>query len=351
MLRINQCIITITRACNLRCNFCYAKETGYKTNEFITMDSIKRLIDFCSASRVNFVVLTGGEPLLYPELPDILRYIKTRPHKMTTAIPTNGILFSDYEFCKRIIESGLDYADISMKGKDSQEWLNVTGYDGFTKQMKAIRNLSGLSIDFTCSMVITHENVETFCETVEHAYDSGGRKFSFTFVIDNEKNKECGQKYLEQNNPLMLIDRFISQVNRLTDITQGEWWLEYSFPLCIYTNEQLQKLKGRLAAPCHVHEDGSLTFDARLNLIPCSMFIKDIIGKFGEDFSSLSELESYMHTDSYMNIMNSLNRYPSDECEICADKNKCLGGCPCFWEHCTFEEFRKFKRDEILKLR
>lgn len=351
MLRINQCIITITRACNLRCNFCYAKETGYKANEFISLDSIKRLIDFCSDSKVKFVVLTGGEPLLYPELTGILSYIKSKPYKMTAAIPTNGILFSDYEFCRKIIESGLDYADVSMKGKDSREWLNVTSYDGFTKQMTAIKNLSELSMDFTCSMVITHENIETFCETVEHAYDSGGRKFSFTFVIDNDRNAERGRKYLESNNPMMLIDKFISQINKLNDITQGEWWIEYSFPLCIYTEEQLHKLEGRLAAPCHVHEGGSLTFDAKMNLIPCSMFIKDTIGKFGEDFSSLRELEDYVRTASYEDIMNYLNRYPSGECELCSDKSKCLGGCPCFWEHCTFEEFRKFKSDEIEKVR
>lgn len=351
MLNINQCIITVTRACNLRCSFCYAKNTGYKADEFIDFASLKRLIDFCSDSRVNFVVLTGGEPMLYPQILDALRYIKSRPHTMTSAIPTNGILLSDYEFCRKVIASGADYLDISLKGKDSQEWCSVTEYDGFMQQMRAIENLSQLSgsgMDFTCSMVITDENAETFCETVEHAYIAGGRKFSFTFVVDNDKNEEHGRKYLEIHNPLRLVDKFISQVNILDKITSGEWWVEYSFPECVYTEEQLAKLHGRLASPCHVHKGGSLTFDAKLNLIPCSMFIDYTLGKFGTDFSSLSELESYSQSALYEGIMTPpLNTLPSRKCNSCVNKASCLGGCPCFWQHCTFDEFSEFKHDAL----
>lgn len=345
MLKIDQCIITVTRACNLRCSFCYAKNTGYKADEFIDFASLTRLIDFCSDSGVNFVVLTGGEPMLYPKICEAVRYIKTRPHAMTAAIPTNGVLLSDYEFCRKIVDCGLNYADISLKGKDSKEWLSVTGYDGFIQQMRAIENLSGSGVDFTCSMVITPENVETFCEAVQHAYNAGGRKFSFTFVVDNDKKGERGRKYLEANNPILLVDKFMSQVSTLDKITAGEWWIEYSFPECVYSKEPLAKLRGRLARPCHVHNGGSLTFDTKLNLIPCSMFIDEVLGKFGTDFSSLSELESYTQSAAYKGIMTSLNMLPSNECDSCVNKASCLGGCPCFWEHCTFEEFMKFKND------
>lgn len=42
MLNIEQCIITLTRNCNLRCGFCYAKRTGYLIDETIEYDNLKK---------------------------------------------------------------------------------------------------------------------------------------------------------------------------------------------------------------------------------------------------------------------------------------------------------------------
>ena len=55
---------------------------------------------------------------------------------MTTAIASNGVLLENYQLCKQLIDNGLDYVDISMKGKNSQEWIDITGFDGFEKQLQ-----------------------------------------------------------------------------------------------------------------------------------------------------------------------------------------------------------------------
>ena len=47
---------------------------------------------------------------------EILKNIKTRAHAMTTAIATNGILLKDLGLCKELIDSGVEYIDVSMKG-------------------------------------------------------------------------------------------------------------------------------------------------------------------------------------------------------------------------------------------
>ena len=351
MIKINQCLITVTRACNLRCNFCYAKEAGYKASDFINFDSIKKLIDLCNDAEAKYIVLTGGEPLLYPELFKLLDYINSRPHKMIIALATNGILLENFDFCEKILNYGVSYVDVSMKGKDKQEWLDVTEYDGSQQQLKAISNLSRLNVDFTCSMVITHKNVGNFCETIENSYNAGARSFSFTFVIDNRESEENDLQYLKVHNPLLLVNRFISQIDELDRITKGEWWIEYSFPECVYTEEQLEKLKDKLAAPCYIRSNTknfSFEFDTKLNLIPCGMFLKDVMGKFGSDFSSASELERYINTGLYKSITSSLRELPADHCLLCTHRASCLGGCPWFWRHCSFEAFQNFK--EIMKI-
>ena len=85
-VKINQCTITLTRKCNLRCNFCYAKKTEYIENDIIDYDDLKKVIDFCDEARVKYIVFTGGEPTLYPQIFDILEYIKTKKNKIQVAI-------------------------------------------------------------------------------------------------------------------------------------------------------------------------------------------------------------------------------------------------------------------------
>ena len=342
MMYISQCTITLTRACNLRCKFCYAKRTGYTVNDMMNYDDLKSIIDFCCSAVVKYVVFTGGEPTEYPHLLDILQYIRAKPHRIIPAMSTNGIRLKDYDYCRKLIDSGLEYIDVSMKGSSSQAFYQTTGVNGFDEQMKAVRNLSELKADFTCSMVITPESVKTFCEAVQLAHDNGAGKFSFTFMIDNEDSAEKDIAYLKKHNPFSLIEAFISQTNRLNAIT-NEWWIEYSFPLCVYTDEQLAILEGKLAAPCHIHIGNGITFDTDMNLLPCNMYIDSRILKFGKDFVSYKEFRAMILQKPYKSVFQELRQLPSVECESCIHLSSCYGGCPITWKNYSFEALKKFR--------
>lgn len=340
--KIKQCTVAITHNCNLRCKFCYAQRAGYRVDDYIDFEGLKRIVDFCDEAGIQYIVFTGGEPLLYPRLLDIVKYIRNREHKMSIAIPTNGILLSDLELCKRLIESGVEYFDISIKGKDSQDWIKQTGKDESLKQITAIRNLSSLSIDFTCSMVVNMDNVDTFCDSVKLAFDNGAKQMSFTFVIDNAGEELHGISYLERNNPYQLISKFIDQIDDLNKITD-EWWIEYSFPLCLYTDEQILQLKGRLASPCQIHKENAITFDTHMNLLPCDMFIDEVIGRFGSDFSTYSEFIKFKDNERYKKIMQPMIDLPSHDCESCQYLERCLGGCPVLWNNYSYEDIKIFR--------
>ena len=304
---IKQCSIVLTRGCNLRCNFCYVKRAGYVEDDRIDYDYLKSIVDFCCEAKVKYIFFTGGEPLTYSHLPEILRYIKTRHHPMITAIATNGVLLKDMVLCRTLIDSGLGYIDVSMKGKDRREWCEMTGYDGSEAQHQAIRNLASLPIDFTCSMVITPENVHSFCESVQIAHDNGAKQFSFTFIIDNDDAEEKDLAYLQKHDPIKLVSDFISQIDKLSAITD-DWWVEYSFPMCVYTEEQLKLLKGRLATPCQIHLKNAVTFNTKMELLPCDMYIYQQLGKFGRDFSSYQEFLSLTESANYNKTMDEIRK-------------------------------------------
>lgn len=343
-MNISQCTVTLTRTCNLRCAFCYAKRAEYSETDTIKYDDLKRIVDFCNEANVKYIIFSGGEPTLYPHILDILEYIKIRKYKMQPTIATNGIMLKDIDFCKNIIEKGMSYIDISLKGKNSTECCEIVGSDCFFQQSAAIRNLSSLPIDFTCSMVLTHDNVFSLCDTVNNAIENGAKQFSFTFLIDNEKTKDPEEVYLQKTNPFALIDAFCSQIDKLNSITK-EWWIEYSFPMCAFTSEQLAVLDGRLAYPCQIHTESGIIFDTNLNLIPCSMYIENRIGKFGVDFSSYKEFEKIAQESIYRSTIDGLKQYPSDNCKSCEHLDFCYGGCPVLWKNYSYDAFIKCKKE------
>ena len=343
---IKQCSIVLTRGCNLRCDFCYVKNAGYAADDRIKYEDLVKIVDFCCEAKVKFIFFTGGEPLTYPRLPEILRYIKTRPHPITTAVATNGVLLENRELCETLIDSGVGYIDVSMKGKNPREWREMTGYDGFDAQCRGIRNLASLPIDFTCSMVITPESVHSFREAVQTARDNGAKQFSFTFVIDNDDAEDKDLRYLEKHDPVKMIGDFVSQIDALNAITD-DWWVEYSFPLCMYTAEQLELLRGRLATPCQIHLKNAVTFNTKMELLPCDMYIDRPTGKFGRDFTSYREFLQLSESPDYNKTMDTIRRLPSDECAACVHFERCRGGCPVLWKNYSFAALKSYKAKRL----
>lgn len=339
---INQCVITLTRNCNLRCKFCYAKESGYIEQDFLPYEELKKIVDFCNELEINDIVLSGGEPSLYNELITLLRYISSRNRVMSVSMSTNGIKLSNYDYCKELIENGIKYIDISLKGNSEENCSQIAGINCLESQFTAIRNLSRLPVILTCSMVLTDDNVTGFCDVIVKAHECGARQFSFSFALDNDDSDEKNLSYLLEHNPCKLIDTFITRIDKLDEITNGEWWIEYTFPLCTYSREQLIALEGRLAEPCQIFNGLGITFDTKKNLIPCSMFLSNFLGQFGTDFSSVDEFEKLTECEMYLNAIDVLKELPSDECTSCELLERCNGGCPIFWKNTSFKAFKKF---------
>lgn len=341
-LNIKQCTVVLTRACNLRCNFCFAKRAGYNKKNTISFENLKKIVDFCNDLEVKYLFFTGGESLLYPQFIDILQYIQNKKYSIIPTVATNGILLKDYDFCSKLKDSGLNYIDLSIKGKNDQEWFNLTRRSGFTDYLKAVKNLSLLNIDFTCSMVVTLENVDSVVDSIKVAHENGGKQFSFTFFIDNNNLIRKDFDYLIKYNIFTLIEKFILQIENINKIT-NDWWIEYSFPLCVFTNEQLNLLKDKMATPCQIHKKSGITINTNLELLPCDMYTDLPLAKFGKDFSSVYEFKKLVESSQYVNQMKVLRDLPSEECISCSYLDKCFGGCPVLWKHYSFESLQKFK--------
>jgi len=97
-----------TRRCNLSCGYC---------NEYddfsppIPIDAMLRRIDLLAGLRTAVVTLSGGEPLLHPEVEAIIRRI--RHHGMIAGIITNGYLLMPQKI-RALNDAGLEHLQISI---------------------------------------------------------------------------------------------------------------------------------------------------------------------------------------------------------------------------------------------
>jgi len=91
-LPARKCLIQITERCNLRCKHCFvsAVSTGYDMNYELIIDHI---IPAIIKNKISRVTLTGGEPLVYPRLTDLVNTLGDQ--NVSVGICTNGVLVNE----------------------------------------------------------------------------------------------------------------------------------------------------------------------------------------------------------------------------------------------------------------
>src|SRR5215469_1311968 len=96
------------RRCNLACKYCNEFDDFSKP---IPLETMKQRIDDLARLGTSIITLSGGEPLLHPELDEIIAHI--RSHPIIAGMITNGYLLTA-DRIRRLNRAGLDHLQISI---------------------------------------------------------------------------------------------------------------------------------------------------------------------------------------------------------------------------------------------
>jgi len=96
------------RRCNLDCGYCNEYDQVSKP---VSLEEMKRRLDFLAAMGTSIITISGGEPLMHPELEELIRHI--RKHGMIAGMITNGFLLSK-ERIASLNAAGLEHLQISI---------------------------------------------------------------------------------------------------------------------------------------------------------------------------------------------------------------------------------------------
>ena len=148
-------LIEVTGRCNLRCAVCFADSDG-DTGEDPTVEDILRLLERAKAAAGScHLQLSGGEPTLRDDLPEIIAAAR-RIGFSFIQVNTNGIrLASDKSYVRRLQSAGLSSVFLQFDGVDDEIYKTLRGRALLEQKLKAVMNAgeAGLGVVLVPTLV------------------------------------------------------------------------------------------------------------------------------------------------------------------------------------------------------
>ena len=123
--------LSLIDICNFRCTYCMPAEYDYKflkDRDRMTHEEIIRLINIFTELGAERIRLTGGEPLLRPDLPAIVQEICDEVKLKDLALTTNAQLLEKH--AQELKDAGLKRVTVSLDALDPQIFLKMSGRRG-----------------------------------------------------------------------------------------------------------------------------------------------------------------------------------------------------------------------------
>ena len=163
--------ISVTDRCNLRFIYCMPEEgirlTGREN--ILQEPEIIRVCQVMAELGIKKIKITGGEPLVRPRIPGLIRQIKAIPGIEKVTLTTNGILLKKQ--MKELAEAGLDSLNISLDTLDREGSLKITRRDLLDDTLAGIKEAMkypNVQLKINCVPLGIEE--QNLCEIAEFAH-------------------------------------------------------------------------------------------------------------------------------------------------------------------------------------
>ena len=189
---MNSMYLAVGYNCNHRCYFCPCGKKEGKAKAAPTEQMIEAIETGIQNNGIEYITLSGGEPILHPGFHDILEYCVSK--KLCVTILSNGdILHKESNVHKYFDNIDPSYFNITTAIHSDQPELHdrVTGVKGsYCRTVKGLKNLIPLRIPFTVKQVISKWNYKRLPEFVDFVHREYGPFASLTL---------CGMDFCGMN--------------------------------------------------------------------------------------------------------------------------------------------------------
>ena len=302
-LYLKSAYVEITDKCNLFCKHCY-NDSHYKNNNFLNHLAIKNIYEDFLSKKIDQISISGGEPLLHPEISKVFAY--AHDYKIKTQIVTNGILLKNH-----------------IGNINNNPYLTVQiSIDGVGKSHDLLRNseifdivdsnlsLLDKNVDISINTCLNKYNLLELEYIVQYAVSKGAKTIAFSplnsqgrSAINNNihiSNAELGKATEEISNLSIKYQEYINIKPVKINYSQC--------PFSLSSNADI-----------------SPRIDVYGNVFLCSMFINPMFSIGNIYKMNLSEIINGDRCKIITDFLYSFKRFI--ECKACVLNNTCQKGC------------------------
>jgi radical SAM protein with 4Fe4S-binding SPASM domain len=313
-------IFEVTSRCNFDCGHCYniwKNPGGAPVDELPTAATIDLLDRFLSQTGARHVTLTGGEPLLRDDLPELVAFLNSK--SIPVNIISNGSLLSSEKW-QPLLSGKISLFELPLLSCERKIHDRMSGFSGaFDAVTEAIAALKLADARVVTVFVATRLNLPTWRETLELAF-----ALSADGVMFNRFNP--GGRGFQNLQELQASPEELQEALRVAESFGREYELPISasiaMPPCLF---QLQEFSHVTFGFCGAGtERAYYTMDPVGNIRPCN-HTSTILGNIRE-----KTVQDMIDSGTMQNFMAAC----PDFCSGCGLKNVCLGGCKAAGEAC-----------------
>jgi len=168
--------LSVTDRCDLRCAYCMPEDfKGYEEPEnWLTFDEIERLIGAFARLGVKRLRLTGGEPLLRRNLPELAGRLSALPGIEDLSLSTNATQLEKY--ARALRDNGVSRINVSLDSLQRERIEKITGRDCLDKILAGLMagkeaGLAPIKINMVALRGVNEDEIDAmvaFC--IEHGF-------------------------------------------------------------------------------------------------------------------------------------------------------------------------------------
>lgn len=171
--------------CNFNCRMCYVRQTPEQvrchSRKMMTLEQWKTLADEAKNAGMLYLLLTGGEPFLWPDFWELYEYLADKG--FVISINTNGSLINE-EAVRRFSEHPPSRINLTLYGASNETYeklcLTSNGFDKVDKAITALKE-AGIQVKLNCSL--TPYNIQDLEKMIKYADDKKVNLVTNTYMF------------------------------------------------------------------------------------------------------------------------------------------------------------------------
>lgn len=324
----NDLWIHVTDLCNMNCPFCYSS-SGKDGARYLELDKVLRFVSAIPHEFRKNIIISGGEPLLYPELPALVQELKAMDFTIT--VISNGT--AKNERYGEIIPY-IDTLQISIDGPTEEVYSKTRGAGHFKKAISTLEyahenGMKNIVVSFTTN----NYNISSIQDMAEFAMLHHVNHLHITKIIPSGRANDIMDKIvpsaLEYGMAIIRLSNAVIEINKHIEALRAtdEVFLEddekTKLITCSFSSDPVSKTTSQTKITTCSLGCGTLSigYDGKIYPCGCLQFDDMALGSLSD---SVADVMSRGHQ---LGEEYSVENPAMAECYECKYKYICGGGC------------------------